>query len=103
MGCQTCKEKGEGKINWMVVIAVDILIVSIYGHVKLFEVISTLFYNVSFVHLILLCLLNNFIFFIQLAPVHKVESLNYNLCVLGFRSFENQEFTLVNGWFLKQE
>jgi hypothetical protein len=43
MGCQTCKEKGESKINWMVVIAVEILIVSIYGHVKLFEVISTFF------------------------------------------------------------
>ena len=43
MGCQTCKEKGEGKINWMVVIDVEILIVSIYGHVKLFELISTLF------------------------------------------------------------
>jgi hypothetical protein len=43
MGCQTCKEKGESKINWMVVLAVEILIMSIYGHVKLFEVLSTLF------------------------------------------------------------
>jgi hypothetical protein len=43
MGCKTCKEKGEGKINWMVVLAVEVLIVSVYGHVKLFEVLSTLF------------------------------------------------------------
>jgi hypothetical protein len=43
MGCQTCKEKGESKINWMVVLAVEVLIVSIYGHVKLFEVISAFF------------------------------------------------------------
>jgi hypothetical protein len=43
MGCKTCKEKGESKINWMVVLAVEVLIVSVYGHVKLFEVLSTLF------------------------------------------------------------
>jgi hypothetical protein len=43
MGCQTCKEKGESKINWMVILAVEVLIVSVYGHVKLFEVLSTLF------------------------------------------------------------
>jgi hypothetical protein len=43
MGCKTCKEKGESKINWMVILAVEILIVSIYGHVKLFQVLSTLF------------------------------------------------------------
>jgi hypothetical protein len=43
MGCKTCKEKGESKINWMVILAVEILIVSIYGHIKLFQVLSTLF------------------------------------------------------------
>jgi hypothetical protein len=43
MGCKTCKEKGQSKFNWMVVFAVEVLIVSIYGHVKLFQLLSTLF------------------------------------------------------------
>ena len=31
-----------------------------------------------------------------LMPGNIVESLNYNIRVRGFRSFENQEFTFVN-------
>jgi hypothetical protein len=31
--------------------------------------------------------------------VHRVESLNYNVRVRGFRSFENQEFAFANDSF----
>jgi len=42
-------------------------------------------------------------FLIKLVFVDKIERLNYNVQIRGFRSFENQEFTWVNDWFLKQE
>ena len=42
MGCKTCKEKGQSKINWMMIIAFEVFIVSIYGHVELFKVVSQL-------------------------------------------------------------
>ncbi len=43
MGCKTCKEKGQSKINWMMILSVEIFIVSIYGHIELFKFISSLF------------------------------------------------------------
>lgn len=47
MGCETCKSKGKTKFNFMMFIAVEVFIVSIYGHIelikKLNEFISFLF------------------------------------------------------------
>jgi hypothetical protein len=43
MGCQSCKEKGKSKLNWMSIVAFEIFIVSIYGHVELIKFISSLF------------------------------------------------------------
>jgi hypothetical protein len=42
MGCESCKQKGKSKINWMTIIAFEVFIVSIYGHVELVKVISQL-------------------------------------------------------------
>ena len=35
--------------------------------------------------------------------VYKAKRLNCKVQIRGFRSFENQEFTFVNDWFLKRE
>lgn len=43
MGCQSCKEKGKTKLNWMSIVAFEIFIVSIYGHIELFKFLSSLF------------------------------------------------------------
>ena len=39
-GCKTCKEKGASKFNFMTIIALEIFIVSIYGHLELIKLIS---------------------------------------------------------------
>lgn len=43
MGCKTCKETGQSKFNWMTIIALEIFIVSIYGHIQIVKFISSLF------------------------------------------------------------
>jgi hypothetical protein len=43
MGCQSCKEKGKTKLNWMSIVAFEIFIVSIYGHIELIKFFSSLF------------------------------------------------------------
>ena len=43
MGCESCKKKGQSKINWMNIIAFEIFIVSVYGHVELIKFLSSLF------------------------------------------------------------
>lgn len=33
--CGSCRKKGESKFNWMTLIGLEVVLVSIYGHVKL--------------------------------------------------------------------
>lgn len=40
MSCSECQKKGQQKFSWMMVMSIEIVIVSVYGHVKLFELIS---------------------------------------------------------------
>ena len=39
-GCKSCKEKGKTKYNIMSINAIEIFIVSIYGHIELIKLIS---------------------------------------------------------------
>lgn len=47
MGCETCKEKGKSRINWMIVFSAYITITSIYGNIilinKLIDYLKILF------------------------------------------------------------
>lgn len=46
-GCSSCKDKGKDKLTsgqgWMLALSIYILLASVYGTIKIFENISSLF------------------------------------------------------------